>query len=86
MDDQRSAGELWELLSSLFPNEQEQRLLYLFYNCGLKPREIARLCPQEFSNVQEIYRLHGSILDRLQNNADKLPGLLETGKANHRNM
>jgi hypothetical protein len=86
MDQKRKTGVLWEQLLSLFPEEREQRLLYLSYNCGLKPGEIARLYPQEFTSVQEIYRLHGSIFDRLSSNIDGLPGLLEPGKANYRNM
>ncbi|HEV2582216.1 MAG TPA: hypothetical protein VGT44_15275 [Ktedonobacteraceae bacterium] len=86
MDQKRKTEALWEQLLSLFPEEREQRLLYLSYNCGLKPAEIARLYPQEFMSIQEIYRLHGSIFDRLQRNADLLPGLMEPGNARYRNM
>jgi hypothetical protein len=73
---------LWEQLLSLFPDEREQRLLYLSYNCGLKPMEIVRLYPQEFSSVQEIHSFHSRLLNRLQSNTERMTGLLETGKTN----
>lgn len=86
MDEMNTAGALWEQLLRLFPDKREQRLIYLTYNCGLKPMEIVRLCPEEFSSVREVYRLHGSIMDRLQRNLDMLPGLLETGSARAQNL
>jgi hypothetical protein len=43
---------------------------YLVFQCNLKPREIIRRCPQEFSEVQEIYRLRRIIVERLLRNAD----------------
>ncbi len=51
---------------------REQQLAYLLYHCGLKPREIVHFCPQEWSDVQEIYRLRRNILERVLRNADKL--------------
>jgi hypothetical protein len=60
----------------MLPNERERRLVYLLYHCGLKPREIVRFCPQEWSEVQEIYRLRRNIIERLQHQADRLQWLL----------
>jgi len=85
MEDHRGAGELWEQLSSLFPDKREQRLIYLTYNCGLKPREILRLCPQEFSTIEEIYRLRSSIFERLLCNTDRFRWLLGSGDENYQN-
>ena len=85
MEDHRAAARLWEQLVCLFPNQQEQRLIYLTYNCGLKPREILRLCPHEFSTIEEIYHLRSSILERLQGNTDRLRGWLESGEEHYRN-
>jgi hypothetical protein len=84
MEDHSGAGELWEHLSCLFPNKREQRLMYLSYNCGLKPGEIIRLCPGEFSDVQEIYRLRRSILERMR--CDTVRGRLESSEETGRNM
>jgi len=74
--DQTDSLEVWEILQTLLPNSREQRLAYLLYHCGLKPREIVQFCPQEWSDVQEIYRLRHNILDRLMHNADYLQGRL----------
>ena len=68
-EDQVASLEVWEALQSLLPNRREQRLAYLLYHCGLKPREIVRFCLQEWSDVQEIYRLRRNILERLMRNA-----------------
>jgi TIR domain len=53
---------LWDVMAAALPDEREQRLAYLLYYCGLKPREIARLLPEEFKNIQEVYQLNRSIL------------------------
>lgn len=72
VEDQADSSEVWEILQSLLPNLRQQRLAYLLYHCGLKPREILHFCPQEWSDVQEIYRLQRNIIERVLRNADKL--------------
>jgi hypothetical protein len=72
MEDVADSSEVWEVLQTMLPNEREQRLAYLLFHCGLKSREIVRFCPQEFSDVQEIYRVRRSIMERLLRNADQL--------------
>jgi DNA-directed RNA polymerase specialized sigma24 family protein len=69
-EDQVASLEVWEILQSLLPNQREQRLAYLLYHCGLKPREIVQFCAPEWSDVQEIYRLRRNLLERLVRNAD----------------
>jgi hypothetical protein len=71
-----NSSELWEILQRVLPGEREQRLAYLLYHCGLDPREIVQFCPEEWSNVQEIYRLRHTILERLLNNANLLSSWL----------
>ena len=44
-EDQHDASTLWEVVQSLLSNKREQRVAYLLYSCGLKPREILRFCP-----------------------------------------
>ena len=56
----------------MLPGEREQRLAYLLYHCGLKPREIVRFCPQEWSDVKEVYRMRRNIMERLLHHADQL--------------
>ena len=72
VEDQADSSEVREILQSLLPNPREQRLAYLLYHCGLKPREIVHFCPQEWNDVQEIYRLRRNIMERALRNVDKL--------------
>src|SRR5581483_5749439 len=70
--DQTESLKLWQMLQTVLPNWREQRLAYLLYHCGFKPGEIVQFCSQEYSDVQEIYHLRHTILDRLMRNADQL--------------
>jgi hypothetical protein len=69
VEDQIESNKLWEVLQTLLPSAREQRLAYLLYHCGLGPREILHRCPQEWSDVQEIYRLRHKIIERLLRHA-----------------
>ena len=62
-------NEIWDITHMILSNPREQRLIYLLFYCGLKPRKIVRFCPQEWSTVQEIYRLRSTIMVRLLRNA-----------------
>jgi hypothetical protein len=57
--------EVWELLTTLHSNEREQRLAYLLFHCGLKPKDIVLMYPLEFNDVREISNLRCSIFKRL---------------------
>jgi len=72
VEDNTENSEVWESLHMILSNPREQRLAYLLFHCGLKPREIIRFCPQEWSDVQEIYHLRRNIMERLLRNADHL--------------
>jgi hypothetical protein len=72
VEDHPESNELWEILARMLPGKRERRLAYLLYHCNLKPREIIRFCSQEWSDVQEIYRLRRNILERLLRQADQL--------------
>ena len=61
-----------DTLRTILSNPREQRLAYLLFHCGLKPREIVRFCSQEWSDVQEIYCLRRNIMERLLRHADYL--------------
>ena len=63
---------LWEIVQTLLPNLREQRVASLLFHAGLKPREIVSFCSQEFPDIQEIYHLRRTILERLLRNADTL--------------
>jgi hypothetical protein len=72
VEDDTENSEVWESLQLLLTNPREKRVAYLLFHCGLKPREIIRFCPQEWSDVQEIYRLRRNIMERILRNADCL--------------
>ncbi len=71
-DHEEEDQRLWEAIQDMLPNERERRLAYLLFHCNLKPREIVRRCPQEFSAVQEIYRLRRNIIKRLSRDSDQI--------------
>ncbi|HEX7735117.1 MAG TPA: hypothetical protein VF458_09640 [Ktedonobacteraceae bacterium] len=68
--------ERWETIKSMLPDEREKRLAQLLFYCNLTPREVVHYCPQEFSDIQEVYKLKRGILDRLRRNKDRLRYLL----------
>jgi hypothetical protein len=72
VEDQIDSNEIWEGLQTLLPSAREQRLAYLLYHCGLGPREILHCCPQEWSDVQEIYRLRRTIVELFLRHADSI--------------
>ena len=65
MEDETSCHGVWERLQKDLLNVREQRLAYLLFHCGLKPREIIHHCSQEFYDVCEINRLRLYIMKRL---------------------
>jgi hypothetical protein len=64
-EDVSSSSKVWEMLESMLADRREHRLAYLLFHCGLNPQEIIRFCPQEWSDIHEIYRLRHIILQRL---------------------
>lgn len=63
---------LWDTIKNLIPTPREQRVAYLLFHCGLKPREIIQFCPGEFADVREIHRLRRNIVERLLRQADTI--------------
>jgi hypothetical protein len=72
VEDKTDDSEVWEILKALLPDGHEQRVAYLLFHCGLKPREIVRFCPQEFRDIREIYRTRRNIMERLLRQTDQL--------------
>jgi hypothetical protein len=65
-------NEVWEMLRSLLPDLREQRLAFLLYHCGLGPRDIVHTYPQEFPDVEEIFRLRHKLIHQLLDHVDQL--------------
>jgi hypothetical protein len=72
MEDVTFSNEIWDILKTMLANPREVRLAYLLFHCGLKPREIMHVCPQEFDDVHEVYGLRRTIMERELRNADLL--------------
>jgi hypothetical protein len=62
--------DLWDAIKNLIPTLREQRVAYLLFHCGLKPREIVQFCPDEFPDVREVHRLRRNTVERLLRQAD----------------
>lgn len=62
--------DLWDIIKNLIPTSREQRVAYLLFHCGLKPREIVQFCPDEFPEVREVHRLRRNVVERLLRQAD----------------
>ena len=71
-EDLASDEELWEAMMQPFSCSREQRIAYLLFHCGLKPRKIVQVCPDEFPQIEEVYRLRHTLVDRLLRHADLL--------------
>jgi len=71
-EDLTSDGDLWKAMKQLLSSSREQRVAYLLFHCGLKPREIVQYCPEEFPQIEEVYRFRRTIVDRLLHHADLL--------------
>jgi hypothetical protein len=64
--------EFWDILNGLFPNPREQRLAYLLFNCGFKPRELVHVYSPELSTVQVISVLRRTMMERVSSHRDFL--------------
>ena len=53
------------MLRNMLSDMREQRLVYLLFHCGLKPKDIVRTYPQEFPDVEEISGLRLRLIKRL---------------------
>jgi hypothetical protein len=84
MEDQIDSNEIWEALQTLLPSARDRRLAYLLYHCGLGPKEILHCCSQEWSDVQEIYRLRRNIVERLLHHADSILPLTQSPRSSYK--
>jgi len=80
-EDDYESSDLWEVIKSLLPNERERQLAYLLYISGLKARDIVRFRPEEFGDIQEVYRLTRNIIERLARNRDQIRWHLGDGES-----
>jgi DNA-directed RNA polymerase specialized sigma24 family protein len=68
--------ELWSEIRLVLVDDREYRIIYLAYHDGLKPRQICKLCPDEFDDIKEVRHLMKSGMDRLRRHKEILRVLL----------
>ncbi len=60
-----SGNDLWQCIERALPDARERQLLYLRYVLGYRPREVAARYPAEFPQVERVYQMERTILQRL---------------------
>jgi hypothetical protein len=65
-------SDVWELLGTLLPDAREQRLAFLLFHCGLRPKEIVLTYPHEFPDLEEISRLRCRLMQQVLDHVDRL--------------
>jgi hypothetical protein len=55
--------QIWSNLQVSLSNERERRLANLLFSCGLKPKDIVDMYPQEFGDVREISRVRLTMIE-----------------------
>ena len=63
-EDDRS-HEVWRIIEGKLSDARERRLAFLLFHCALRPGEIVRRCPQDFSDVHEVSRICRDIMELL---------------------
>lgn len=59
-------------MKQLLSSSCEQRVASLLFHCRLNPQKIVQYCPEEFPQIEEVYRLRRTLVDRLLHHADLL--------------
>ncbi len=64
--EQLDAAAFWAEIAGILTDERERTVIELAFVAGLRPREICRLHASDFPDIDEVYRLKRSALDRLR--------------------
>ena len=60
-----SNHEVWRIIEGKLSDARERRLAYLLFHYALKPGEVVRNCPEDFSDVHEVSRMRRDIIELL---------------------
>ena len=63
---------LWKETERILTDLCERRAIFLLYHEGFKPSEIVKCFPEEFSEVEEVQRLHRNALRHLRQHRETL--------------
>ena len=59
-----SGDEVWKNVQNLLSDKRQERIAYLLFHCGLKPKEIIQSYPEEFGDVLEIASIRLAIFNK----------------------
>ena len=60
-----SSYEVWSIIERKLSGARERRLAYLLFHYALKPGDVVRNCPEDFSDVHEVSRMRRDIIELL---------------------
>jgi len=81
-----TGSEVWEMLKKMPLDNREQRLAYLLFNCGLRPKDIVHTFPKEFYDVHEISLLRCTIIGRLLDLVDQHMRPIDTTRIGNKHI
>ncbi len=61
-----TAADIWSVVEATCQTDQERLLARQMLVSGLKPADMVKRYPQQFSSIDEIYRLKRNLVDRLR--------------------
>lgn len=64
------SNELWKLCKKLMNSKQEEIVLFSSFTLVMKPREILDQYPEQFADIDQVYRTKENILSRLRRSPD----------------
>ncbi len=70
VQDPFEGNDAWDSFKKVIPNGNEQKLAFLLWHCGLKPKEIKQSFPQEFSDEHDINHLRSRMMNQVARNID----------------
>lgn len=65
LNDDNGSREVWRGIEEKFSDARKRRLAFLLFHCALRPVEIVRSFPQDFSDVQEVSGMRHDIMEIL---------------------
>lgn len=69
-EDNIESNDVWDTFKKTIPNDKEQRLAFLFFHCGLNPRQVRGLYQQEYGDLETLNHLRTSLINSVIRNAD----------------
>lgn len=76
-EDNFENNDVWDTFTKVIPDENEQRLAFLLFHCGLQLGQVTDIHPHEYSDVHTLYHMRSSMINSVVQNADRFNGRLD---------